>query len=67
MSRKPLVNRLAPVVDAGRARLGAIGECHQQVGQLGVAMLLDELCHGVAPAPGAWAADNRGRLPADVG
>ena len=66
MSRKPLVNRLAPVVDAGRARLGAIGECHQQVGQLGVAMLLEELCHGVATAPGARAADDRQRRPANI-
>jgi hypothetical protein len=42
-----LVHRLAPVVDAGRARLGTIGECLQQVGQLGVGMLLKEVLLGL--------------------
>ena len=67
MSRKPIINSPAAIVDAGRARFWAVGQGHQQVGQLGVAMLLKELCHGVAPAPGAWAAGDRERLPGDVG
>ena len=64
--REPLVDRLALVVDAGRARLGAVGECHQQVGQLGVAMLVEELCHGVASAPIARSAGDRARRRANV-
>ena len=60
-----LIHRFAPVVDAGRAHLGAIGECHKQVGQLGVAMLLEGPRDGIAPV--AWAADNRERLRPDVG
>ena len=49
--RQPLPkHRLAPVMDAGRARLRAIGERLQQIGQLGVAMLLHEARHIVSSA-----------------
>jgi hypothetical protein len=38
-------HRLAPIVNAGRARLRAIGERLKQIGQLGVAMLFHEPPH----------------------
>jgi len=44
-SSSAAVNRLAPVVDAGRARLRAIGERRKQIGQLRVAVLLYEPGH----------------------
>ena len=66
MSRKPIINSPAAIVDTGRARFWAVGQGHQQVGQLCVAMLLKELCHGVATAPGARAADDRQRRPANI-
>ena len=37
-----LVHRLAPVVDAGRTRLLAVGQRQKQVGELGVAVLIHE-------------------------
>ena len=61
-----LVHRLAPVVDAGRARLLAVGQRLQQVGQLRVAVLLEEPRHTVAPVPIARLADNRERRREDI-
>ena len=55
------------VVDAGRARLGAVGESRQQIGQLRVAVLRREPLHAVAPAPAARLTDNSERRPANVG
>jgi hypothetical protein len=46
---KPLAHGLAMVVDAHRARFGAVGPRAQEVGQLGVAMHGDEPFHVVAP------------------
>ena len=39
---KPLVHGLASVVDADRARLVAVGERNQEVGQLGVGVMPDQ-------------------------
>jgi hypothetical protein len=61
-----LVHRLAPVVDAGRARLLAVGQREKQIGELGVAVLLDKPRHTVAPVPIARLADNRERRRAKV-
>jgi len=59
---------LASVVDAERARLLAIGEGHEQLGQLGVgAMRGDEPLDIVAPVPTASLAPDRKRRLADVG
>ena len=41
------------MVDADRARLGAVGERLKQIGQLGVAMFFHEPRHVVRPATGA--------------
>ena len=52
-SRQPLPeHRLAPVMDAGRTRLRAVGEGVKQIGQLRVAVLRHEPRHAVAPVPG---------------
>ena len=56
---QPLVPGLAPVVDAGRPRPGAVGERLEQIGQLGVAVLFHEPRHVVGPAPAARLADDR--------
>ena len=61
-----LVHRLAPVVDAVRAPLLAVGQRHDQLGQLGVAVLLDKPRHTVAPVPIARLADNRERRREDI-
>ena len=61
-----LVHRLAPVVDAVRAPLLAVGKRHDQLGQLGVAVLLDKPRHTVAPVPIARLADNRERRREDI-
>ena len=45
------IARLAPVVGADRARLLAVGQRRQQVGELGVAVLGHELLQAIAPAP----------------
>jgi hypothetical protein len=47
------VHRLASIVDADRARLGAVGQRRQQVGQLGVAVLGQQPLRVVTPAPAA--------------
>ena len=39
MARIP---RRTPVVEADRVHLGAVGERHEQIGQLGVALVCDE-------------------------
>ena len=59
--RPALRTPTAPVMDAGGARLLAVCERLQQVGQLGVAVLLDKPRHTVAPVPTARLADNRER------
>ena len=60
--------RLVSVIDAERARLLAIGERHQEFGQLGVgAMRGDEPGDVVAPMPAAPLADDGDRRLADVG
>jgi hypothetical protein len=46
-----IVHRLAAAIDTERADLLAIGERHEQIGQLGVAMLRHELIHVVGAAP----------------
>ena len=53
-----LVHRFAAIVDARPPRLRAVGQGHEQLGQLGVAMLLDEPGNGVA-ARGGCTADKR--------
>jgi hypothetical protein len=61
-----LVHRLAPVVDAGRARLLAVGQRQKQVGELGIAVLIHESGCGIAPAPAGRLADDRQRRGAKV-
>jgi hypothetical protein len=46
-------------VDALRPRLRAVGQGHEQLGQLGVAVLLEEPRHVVSTSPGARLADDR--------
>jgi hypothetical protein len=56
--------RPSPVVDAERARLGAVGRRHQEIGELGVgAIRSDELLGVVAPAPPARLTDDGERRP----
>lgn len=55
-----------PVVDAHRARLGAVGQYRQQIGELGVPMLRHEPFHLVAPAPFARLADDDERRLAHI-
>ena len=50
---EPLVHRLASVVDADRARFGAVGQRREEIGQLGVPMLGHEPLDVGAPAPAA--------------
>ena len=54
-------------MDAGRARLRAVGERLKQIGQLGVAMLLNEPRHVIGPAPAARLAYDRQSTLSDVG
>ena len=60
------VRRLASVVDAHRARLGAVGQYRQQIGELGVPMLRHEPFHLLAPAPFARLADDDERRLAHI-
>ena len=60
------LDRLAPVMDAGRARFLAVGERLKQIGELGVAVLRHELRNAQAPTPAARLADDSERRPADV-
>jgi hypothetical protein len=53
------VNRLAPVIDARGLGLRAICKHVQQFGQLGIAVLLDELRDAIAAAPAAGCALDR--------
>ena len=46
--------------------LGAIRQGHEQLSQLGVAVLLDKPRHTVAPVPIARLADNRERRREDI-
>jgi hypothetical protein len=55
-----------PVVDAHRARLGAVGQYRQQIGEHGVLMLRHEPFHLVAPAPFARLADDDERRLAHI-
>ena len=64
---QPFKHRLAPIVDADRARLLAVGERQEQVGQLRVAVLLDEPRHRVAPAPAVRLTDDRQGRATKVG
>jgi hypothetical protein len=61
------VDRLASVMDAGRARLRTVRERLQQVGQLRVAVDLHQPRHAVAPAPAARLTDDRECWPSDIG
>jgi hypothetical protein len=54
---QPFEYRLTPIMD-GRARLRAIGQRLQQIGQLGVAMLFHEPRHVVGAVPTARLADD---------
>src|SRR5580704_138197 len=65
-SHEPLVDHLAAIMDVDGPRLRAIGQGHEQLGQLGVAMLLDKPRHTVAPVPIARLADNRERRREDI-
>jgi hypothetical protein len=49
---RPFRYRLAALIHAGGPRLGAVGKGHQQLGQLCVAVLLNETRHGIEPLPG---------------
>jgi hypothetical protein len=53
-------------VDAHRARLGAVGQYRQQIGELGVPMLRHEPFHLVASAPFARLADDDERRLAHI-
>jgi hypothetical protein len=64
---EPLEHRLAPIVDAGRARLRAVGERLQQIGQLGIPVLFHEARHLVGPAAAARLANDRQRRLSHVG
>jgi hypothetical protein len=58
--QRPLIDRLAPVVDVRRARLRAAGQRLEQVGHPHVAAVqLDKPRYGIAPAPAARRADYR--------
>ena len=61
-----VINRPASIVDSAITRPLAVGERHQQVRQLRVAVLLDEPRHRIAPAPAAGFTDNRERRGAKV-
>src|SRR5580704_1914875 len=52
-SHEPLVDHLAAIMDVGGPRLRTIGQGHEQLGQRGVAMLLDEPRYGIAAMPTA--------------
>jgi hypothetical protein len=54
-------------MDAERARLGAIGEDVQELGQPGVAVFFHEAGDGVAAEPAAGFALDRERWDAEVG
>jgi hypothetical protein len=55
-------------MDRKRTRLVAVGQRHQEIGQLGVgAVLCDEPFDIVAPAPSARLAENRERGFANIG
>ena len=62
---QPFQHRLAPIVDASRARLRAIGERLKQIGQLGVAVLLHEPRHIAGPTSAARLANYRQRRTAN--
>jgi hypothetical protein len=64
---QPFEHRPAPIVDAGRARLRAIGERLKQICQLGVAMLFHEPRHVVGPVTAARLANDRQRGVTKVG
>jgi hypothetical protein len=64
---EPRIHCLARVADAGRARLRAVGELLQEIGQLRVAVLLHEPRHVVVREPVAGRADDRQARPADIG
>jgi hypothetical protein len=61
------IDGLAGVMNAGRARLLAVGERLKQISQFRIAMLFHEPRHIVAPAPAARLADDRQGRPTDVG
>ena len=61
---QPFEHRLAPIVDAGRARLRA---SLQQIGQLGIPVLFHEARHLVGPAAAARLANDRQRQLSHVG
>jgi hypothetical protein len=65
-ARLPLVHGLAAVIGAGGARFPAVGEGEKQIGELGVAVLLDKLRHVVAPASAARLASDPERRPANI-
>jgi hypothetical protein len=64
--RKPLVARLAAVINIGGLRLGAAGELSQQIKDLRVAVLRHQPLDVVLPAPSARLTDDRQRRGADV-
>ena len=51
---KPLVQRLASVIDAHRARVGAVGDRRQEFGELTVAMPLALRVARAAAVEGGW-------------
>src|SRR5271166_1055743 len=65
--RKTFEYRPAPIVDAGRAHLRAVGERLQQIGQLGVAVPFHEARHIIGLATAARLADDRQRRVSHVG
>ena len=62
---QPFEHRLAPIVDAGRARFRAIGERLKQIGQLVVAMLFHEPRHIVRRPHGSQTIDSVGLRRSD--
>ena len=59
---KPLVSRLAPVVDAERARLGAVGQRLQKIGQLRVPVRFHQPSLGCSADDGRTLTDESDRI-----
>jgi hypothetical protein len=65
-SHEPLIDSPAAIVDARGAGLRAVRQGHEQLGQLGVAVLRYQPRDVISPAAPAWLANDRQRLLADV-
>ena len=66
VSNEPLIDSSTAIVDARGPRLRAIRQGHEQLSQLGVAVLRHQPLDIVLPAPSARLTDDRQRRPANV-